>query len=241
MNRSVYLLLPASAWLLAGCASVSVRPEPTAAVSSSRGLPPRQILVCPFDLDGAKVNAGRTADELTAFKTKMVGDLNRDLLHALAPLGLPAQIATSMPSGSSTPQPAWLIRGEFKTIDQGSRALRTFIGFGAGRTTLETEVQVYDLSVSGHAPVLTFATAGGSGSEPGAIVGATPVGLALTVPGKARAGLSNDTSRTARMIAAYVSTALAERGYIPADKARKAKLVKSASRAPPGDNNEGID
>ncbi len=137
-------------------------------------------------------------------------------------------MATTVSPTSSASQPAWLIRGQFKTVDQGSRALRAFVGFGTGRTTLETEVQVYDLSVSAQAPLLTFETTGGSGAEPGAILSGNPIGLALGAEGKATGtGLSQDAKRTARMIAAYVSTALADRGYIAPEKARKAKLVKT--------------
>ena len=63
----------------------------------------------------------------------------------------------------------WFVRGEFKTVCQGSRLLRSAIGFGAGGTKIETHVEVYDLASNSATPFLTFSTTGGSGAEPGAI------------------------------------------------------------------------
>ena len=43
---------------------------------------------------------------------------------------MPAEPGTK--SDGSRHQNAWLVRGEFTTVDQGSRLLRSAIGFGAG-------------------------------------------------------------------------------------------------------------
>ncbi len=229
MPRLSYFLLP-SVLVLAGCASVSVRPGQTSASPTLRAMPPRQILISDFDFNRSKVQADRTGKDLVDFERKMASDLSDDLLHSLGPLGIPAHEIGDTASVQTAPQAAWLIRGQFKDVVQGSRALRSLVGFGSGRTKLETDVEIYDLSLSTQAPLLTFQTTGGSGSEPGALLSLNPVGLAIGGGGKAIVtGLSADSKRTARMIAAYLSSALATRGYIAPDKVRKAKIEETDS------------
>jgi hypothetical protein len=222
-----YLFYPA-VLLLAGCGSVSVRPESASSSALPHSVPPRQILVSDFSYDGANVRADRDGKELADFKQKMNDDLSRDLLHSLTPFGIPALKVGARPSKLIGTQAAWLIEGHYKRIFQGSRALRSFVGFGSGATKLETEVEVYDLGVPSSAPILTFQTTGGSGAEPGGLLSANPVGFVMGVGGKAvSTGLSVDTKRTARMIADYVSTELAAHGFIAEDKARRAKIAKA--------------
>ena len=88
----------------------------------------------------------------------------------------------------------WLIRGEFTRVNQGSRLLRSTIGFGAGGTKVETNVYVYDLSKSSTTPFLTFSTSGGSNAEPGAITG-----LATDPSRSSRAGGDQQESAAWRM------------------------------------------
>ncbi len=129
-----------------------------------------------------------------AFKQKV----NRDLTHALSKsivkLGWSVEMAPDKASPYSL-QPAWLIQGRYVRVYQGSRALRSFIGFGAGGTKMETVVEVYDLSVSGRVPAFTFETTGGSGAEPGGLLAPNPIGVGIATAGKTGKGLSDDTKR----------------------------------------------
>ncbi len=102
------------------------------------------------------------------------------------------------------PDEGWLIAGDFKTVYQGSRFLRTVVGFGEGETTLQTRVYVYDLSKSKTKYVFRFDTGivkplpnegSGSGKTPG-IVALDPVDAAQNFG----AGLKLDSTRTAREI-----------------------------------------
>ena len=130
------------------------------------------------------------------------------------------------------PQAAWLITGQFIRVNQGSRALRVALGLGAGGTKMETIAQVYDLSSrSREQPLFTFSTTGGSNAEPGVITSVGPLApttvpvLVISMAVKGMHGVSEDAKRTARVIAAYVSDQLANRGYLPPDKKPgKAKL-----------------
>jgi len=109
------------------------------------------------------------------------------------------------------PDHGWLVAGEFITVYQGSRALRTVVGAGAGETTLQTRVYVYDLDVSKTQYVLAFRTGvpdphydtgAGSGSLPAGLSAAgEPV---LTGMGLG-SGLKLDTTRTCREIAAILA------------------------------------
>jgi hypothetical protein len=108
--------------------------------------------------------------------------------------------------------------------------LRSAIGFGAGGTKVETRVEVYDLSQNSGTPFLTFSTTGGSGSEPGAILGlsADPLQIAIGGVTGAAHGLSDDTRRTAREITAEFSNYMYQRGWIPEDQWIKPKRQREA-------------
>ncbi len=108
------------------------------------------------------------------------------------------------------PDHGWLVAGEFVTVYQGSRALRTAIGLGMGETTLQTNVYVYDLDVSKTQYVLAFRTGvpdpqsdtgAGSGSMP---AGLTAAGDPILTGMGLGSGLKLDTTRTCREIAAIL-------------------------------------
>ncbi|MDD2707953.1 MAG: DUF4410 domain-containing protein [Verrucomicrobiae bacterium] len=84
---------------------------------------------------------------------------------------------------------------------------------GAGGTKVETQVQVYDLSISRTKPFMTFQTTGGSGSEPGAISGTGAVDAAVSAATQSLGGLGADCQRTARMIAGQLSAYMTGRGW----------------------------
>ncbi len=217
--------------LLTGCASVSVRPGYSGPAASPGARPPRQLLVSDFTFEQADIRAGRSGERLAAFQHEMVEDMSRDLVRSLTRYGIPVARTAPREIPSPSQEAAWLIRGRFRTVWQGSRALRSIIGCGLGRSTLQVDVEVYDLSVSSCAPILTFDTTGGSGAEPGGLAAgalmASPEGFVLAGGAKAfSSGLSFDTRRTARMIAAYISTELARRHVIDPAIARKPKLTR---------------
>src|SRR6202044_982250 len=109
-----------------------------------------------------------------------------------------------------------LVRGEFTTVDQGSRLLRSAIGFGAGGTKVGTRGLVYDLAQIPGTPFLGFSPTGASAAEPGAILAFTTDPLEIAIGGVSGAahGLSEDTKRTAREITAEFSDYMYKGGWI---------------------------
>jgi hypothetical protein len=164
-NRKSVLMAVSLLWCLAGCASVGVR-NPAQAATDPRL--PKQILVADFDTSNGMFHVNRSGDELTTFQQKATNVLADYLAADLSKSVLPA---TRHNGSSRARADAWLVTGQFVRVDQGSRALRGLIGFGAGGTKLETIVRVYDLSHLSKEPVLQFETSGGSNAEPGAIGG----------------------------------------------------------------------
>ena len=204
---------------LSSCASVSVEDGTERATQKM----PEILYVADFSTAHGDFQVDRTSRELAEFKKNLQLMLKTamaaDLTDRLAPA---SAVGKSKQSGLRN---AWLVRGEFTTVHQGSRFLRSAVGFGAGGTTMETRVQVYDLAQNPGTPFLTFSTTGGSGSEPGAILAFTTDPLELAIGGVSGAahGLSEDTKRTAREITAKFSDYMYNRGWISEDQWIKPK------------------
>jgi hypothetical protein len=212
------LAVLALAGALAGCASISVQPH---SETSHAGKPTR-IYVAGFSTRHGEFNVDREKVELRDFKTNLKAMLQMAMVTDLSKRLIPAGDAPS--TGNLLGHHAWLVRGEFTRVNQGSRALRGVIGFGAGGTKLETKVYVYDLDVSDEKPFLTFSTTGGSNAEPGALTGiwtdpvTAVVGMGLSGVGGIAHGVTEDTRRTAREITAVLSDYMFRHGWIDADK-----------------------
>jgi uncharacterized protein DUF4410 len=158
----------------------------------------------------------------------------RTLVRRLSRYVAPAQAVAAtapLPRGNY-----WLLTSRFDQVNQGSRLLRSFIGFGAGGTKLEMSVVVSDLSRKPPRPFLLIQTTGGSNAAPGAIgtaayfvTGVTALFSAGNLFEGTRSGLTFDTLRTARQIAAALSEYLVERGALPPGKGLRARRLRSAT------------
>jgi hypothetical protein len=195
---------------LSSCASVSVE-DGTERVTQKM---PEVFYVVDFSTEGGDFKVDRTGRELVEFKKNL-----QQMLKAAMVADLSDKLVIAMPArkaDSSLKKRAWIVRGEIKTVYQGSRFLRGAIGFGAGGTKVETHVEVYDLASDSATPFLTFSTTGGSGAEPGAVLALTtdPVQIAIGGVGGVAHGLSEDTARTAREITAELSDYMHNRGWI---------------------------
>ncbi len=205
------------AGFLSGCASISVQPHS----ESDQAQKPEKIYVAAFSVAHGAFAVDREGAELRDFKTNLRTTLQTALVADLSRRLIPAAVAP--PSGPLTGQHAWLVRGEFKRVNQGSRLLRGAIGLGAGATKLETRVQVYDLATGSDEPFLTFSTTGGSNAEPGAITGVwtnpvtTVLGVGLGGIGNLMHGVTEDSKRTAREITAVLSDYMFRHHWIDAD------------------------
>jgi len=203
---------------LVSCASVSVE-EGTERVTQRK---PDAVYVLDFGTEGADFKVDRTDQELSDFKRNL-----QQMLKAAMVADLTDKLVLAAPAKKSDwtlKKNAWIVRGEFTKVYQGSRLLRSAVGFGAGGTKIETRVQVYDLASDSATPFLTFSTTGGSGAEPGAILGLTdPVQIAIGGVSGAAHGLNEDTARTARVITAELSDYMHNRRWISDDQWIKPK------------------
>lgn len=212
LARLAAVLLAAAA--VVSCASISVS-DPTESVRHNR---PAMAYVMSFSTGHGDFAVDRTGAKLAEFQQNLQLMLRAGMVADITDKLMPAVAETRL--GNRRERNAWLIRGEFVTVKQGSRFLRSTVGFGAGGTKLETRVQVYDLAEDPGTPFLSFSTTGGSNAEPGAIIALTtdPLQLAINGVSGAAHGLSEDTARTAREITAQLSEYMYERGWISEDQ-----------------------
>lgn len=217
---------------LAGCSSVSVLQEKKVSSLAPKARP-KTLYVRPFEVRrGAEFDAAPpSSGEDPRGK---VGELVTEgiLSRADAWIAPGKLLAAAAPAPSS----GLLVQGKILRTQQGSRALRVGIGFGLGRTRLETSVRVFNLSASKTQPWLAFETTGGSNMEPGVVgalvpspvaipIAASLVGGAVTAGAMGIKGVSQDASRTGRVIAAAIHDKLAQRGLV-----KRATNVKRAGR-----------
>jgi hypothetical protein len=218
------LLIPAV--LLSGCSSISVLKEKQN--PNVTFYPPTKIYVRDFTGDLKVFLVDRKEDSLVEFQNKTANQLSEDLVKKLNDCVLPAerlQSFSKMPKGS-----VWVVEGNFDRVNQGSRLMRILIGMGAGGTKMETTVRILSLAKCRPEEILTFKTSGGSNMEPGPglLCGPPDPTDFITTPlwATAMTGLTKDTSRTAKEIAAEISDYLQKHGVPPKDPKLKVKRMR---------------
>jgi hypothetical protein len=205
------LFTAASTVVLTGCASVSVTGERTNPALAPDKMP-SVLYLRPFtqragaEFDVSAPQGGPKAEQRLA-ESVSVGIMSRSEKW-IAP-------TTVLRGVDSAPTEGLLLDGEMTRARQGSRALRLILGFGAGRSRMETAVRVYNLEKSATKPWLVFKTTGGSNVEPGLLAAVVPGPLTLpamaamaggvaSTMSRGLMGISNDGKRSGRAIAAAV-------------------------------------
>jgi hypothetical protein len=190
----------AAAVSLAGCSSINTAPMPSASVRLTPN--PVHIYVAPFNTEVGKWEVAREGIPLADFKQDFQTQFTHILVDRLMKLA-----PTEQRWVDDLPDHGWMVAGEFVTVDQGSRFLRTAVGAGLGHTTMQTQVYVYDLSISKTQYVLSFRTGvpnpndgNGAGSGNG-LSGLTSAGEPVSTAFGLGSGLKEDTTRTANAIA----------------------------------------
>ena len=221
--------------LLCSCASVGVKKiELLTARPPTKA--PAKIFVKPSTFYDPGLRVDRSGAKLEKFKYELQEKFTRNLVRRLSKHVSPAQAVAAtapLPRGNY-----WLIRGRFDRVNQGSRLLRSVVGFGAGGTKLDMSVVVYDLSKARPRPILLIETTGGSNATPGAIgtaayfvTGVTALFSVGNLFEGTRSGLTFDTIRTTREVAASLSEFLADRGVLSPEKALRPRRLRNS---PPG-------
>jgi hypothetical protein len=197
-------LAMATTLFLTGCGSIHTAAMPGASVKLTPN--PPHIYIAPFDTSTGKWLVGRDGVDLVNFKEGFQTNFQHQLETRLTKLA-----PTEQRWVNDLPDHGWLVAGQFDTVYQGSRALRTLVGMGMGETTMQTTVYVYDLDVSKTQYVLSFRTGVPDAKyDTGAGSGSAPAGLsALGEPVSTGIGLGSglklDTTRTCREIVAILS------------------------------------
>ena len=196
--------------LLTSCSSVSVR-NPVADSYQPPAVLPSKIYVRDFTSVGNAFRVDRTDKDLRAMQVAFSAGLTSAIVERVKKHIAPAEALASPlepPQGGG-----WLIVGHFDRVNQGSRALRAFFGWGLGGTKLETSVEVYDLSGQTSRRFLSFQTTGGSNAQPGMLTPPDVIGTPMNAIAQSTGtGLSVDAKRTSRMITAALSEYLLSRG-----------------------------
>ena len=222
---------------LAGCASTQV--ASTSQYTGTRLARPSQVIVAPFTAltQDVRLDQGVTARveravehepanqaELKAARDAQAA-LQTALVEALRAKGLPAEAGRAEAAHGN----AMLVQGQIVSLDEGNRTRRTLIGFGAGRSSMTSEVQLF--YVAGRAAPqflesFEAVTAGprtpGLGLPLGAGAAAGHAGLSAVVGGTVqgaaevrRAQSNPDAQRLADAVAQRVAGFAAGQGWIP--------------------------
>jgi hypothetical protein len=212
------------ALVLTGCASISVQPGH----NETTELAPKKVYVEAFDTTKGDFRVDRDGEELAAFKKDLQHMMSAGISYDLTKRLIPTTVVEGQPKFPH--QQAWVIKGEFVRVEQGSRLLRGAVGFGLGATKLVCKVTVDNLADTRPGPFLSFTTTGGSNAEPGAITAFATDPLTIIIQaaagsvGNVAHGITEDTERTSREITATLSDYMYQHGWISKDKWVKPKI-----------------
>jgi len=214
--------------VLGGCASVSVRDLEKQSLPPSAL--PKKIFVREFSVPPDSFFVGRENEALEALITSEKHALASDIAKNITKLVAPCEI---LPQDKPVPKGNyWLLQGNYIDVYQGSRLLRVLVGFGAGKTTMETRAVFYSLGSGKPQAFLSLETTGGSGISPGIVGAMNPAG-ALSLPGAlanalgaSLGGVSLDRNRTSREIAAALSEYCYEQNLLPEKRLRRPKKLR---------------
>ncbi|HVJ44095.1 MAG TPA: DUF4410 domain-containing protein [Dongiaceae bacterium] len=243
--RSVVCALRLSLALgLAGCSHATVETQPLylgAALPRPAVVLVRDFVVAPGDvaLDSGRIARLRRAiggesdsQQQQAAAQSVVDALGNTLVDAIARMGLTARrisADTVVPAGDN----AVLVDGNIVAINEGNRAKRVVIGFGAGASTVDVRVALtYLAAARAEQRLAGFQASGSSGAAPGmlatggagAAVGAASTATTVAVSGGTQAiretqgtTVSHDADNIGDKIAAALKPIFIKQGWIAAN------------------------
>lgn len=154
----------------------------------------------------------RSAEDPAATGANLVNLLAQSITQALNDRSIQA---VRLPQGESPPNNGWIVRGQFLEVNEGNRLQRAVIGFGAGESDMQIQVDVCNLFSHPNTPFLTFGAESESGRKPGAIVTMNPyVAAAKFVLSKNAP--EKDIQHVGAQIAAEIINYMRTRGLIKA-------------------------
>ena len=233
-NSSTALACLFVALVITGCASTKVThrevlvtghiPRPATIwvynfAATAAEVPDNSALVGEADLD----TTPQTAEEI-AEGMKLGSDMAMELVTKINEMGMSAQIAslTTKPQINDT-----IIRGYLLSVTEGSGAMRVVIGFGAGKSSLSTMVEGFQVTANGERKLGYGTVDAGGNKSPGMILGVAtflatknPVGLIINGGmqtynvASGNSGISGRSKATVDEIADVLKKRFEEQGWI---------------------------
>jgi len=163
---------------------VACGPASVQRVSGPSGTVPRPNLILVYDFavtpDEVRLDSGigsqlgqffggqdpgtsRTAEEIKIGHA-VANAVAAALVKGLNDYGLQAERSLSAPSPGGR---VLMVKGQLVSIDEGNRSERVLIGLGAGRTSVQANVQVYEVTPEGMRNVESLQADAKSGYKPG--------------------------------------------------------------------------
>jgi len=228
-----------------GCAPTNVQQQSTTLTQLPR---PDLIMVYDFAVspDEVKLDTGLSAELMQKYEQhkgmsptaqeiklghKVAEAVADELVKKIRSYGLWAERGFGYPYGKGK---VLMVKGQFVSIDQGNRTERVAVGLGAGRSDVQANVQVYELTPQGLKEVDTLRGTAKSGYKPGMaeMMGAGAIAghlLMSTVVSGAVAGVSEMTSATveadgkrlADKIAVDLGNFFVSQAWIPPDAVKR--------------------
>jgi hypothetical protein len=234
--------------IAAGCAPTNVQQQQMTVSQLPR---PNLILVYDFAVSADEVEldtglsadlvqyyeqrkgSSRTAEEIKVGH-KVADAVAEELVKKIRTYGLWAERAFGYPYGKGK---VLMVKGQFMSIDEGNRTERVTIGLGAGRTDVQANVQVYELTPQGMQQVDDLRGTAKSGEKPGMaeMMGVGAIAghlLASTLVSGTLSGVSEVTSATvesdgkrlADKIAVDLGNFFIDQTWIPPDAVKRSFL-----------------
>ena len=161
-----------------GCAPTKVQQQNTTLTQLPR---PDLILVYDFAVspDEVKLDTGLSAELMQKYQEhkgtsrsaeeikvghKVADAVAKELVKKIRSYGLMAERAFGLPQGKGK---VLMVKGQLLSIDEGNRTERVAIGLGAGRTSVQANVQVYEMTPEGMKQVDDMRGTAKSGGKPG--------------------------------------------------------------------------
>jgi hypothetical protein len=231
--------------MTAGCAPSNVQQQSTTLTQLPR---PDVILVYDFAVspDEVKLDTGLSAELMQKYEQhkgasrsaqeikvghRVAEAVANELVKNIRSFGLMAERGFGYPQGRGK---VLMVKGQLVSIDEGNRTERVTIGLGAGRTSVEANVQLYELTAAGLQKVESLKAEAKSGYKPGmaetmgagAIAGhllvSTVVSGALATGSElTSATVEADGKRLADKIAAELGNFFVNQAWIPPDAVKK--------------------